>query len=220
MQSDQWNCDGERRHHSVAIDDGTNSGYAAGGAGGFPVIQADALDREPQSKGGPYSRGVFPGGGQFGTLHVAADGDPTVTVTLRGLDWRRRELTSLRVTMPARPKRMDRTTRRERGAAKSPSHAAGRRSRLVNSVGHGSPQNPLFIRDRAGVTTLPYTGQSARSSTPNQAPHRTLVVSSSGDEATCDTWEDASSFTFVCQARQGERNRASRGIRRRPPRGR
>ena len=150
MQSDQWNCDGERRHHSVAIDDGTNSGYAAGGAGGFPVIQADALDREPQSKGGPYSRGVFPGGGQFGTLHVAADGDPTVTVTLRGLDWRRRELTSLRVTMPARPKRMDRTTRRERGAAKSPSHAAGRRSRLVNSVGHGSPQNPLFIRDRAG----------------------------------------------------------------------
>ncbi len=88
MQSDQWNRDGGRRHHSVTIDDGTKSGYAAGGAGGFPVIHAGALDREPQSKGGPYSRGVFPGGGQFGTHHVAADG-PTVTVTLRGLDWRR-----------------------------------------------------------------------------------------------------------------------------------
>ena len=89
--------------HSVAIDDGTNSGYAAGGAGGFPLIHAGALDREPQSKGGPYSHGVFPGGGQFGTLHVADDGGPKVTVTVRGLDWRRRELASLSVTMPARP---------------------------------------------------------------------------------------------------------------------
>lgn len=90
-------------NHSVAIDDGTNSGYAAGGAGGFPIIHAGALDREPQSTGGPYSHGVFPGGGQFGTLRVADDGGPEVTVTLRGLNWRRRELTSLSVTMPARP---------------------------------------------------------------------------------------------------------------------
>jgi GTPase SAR1 family protein len=88
--------------HAVAIDDGTNSGYAAGGAGGFPVIHAGALDRAPRSKGGPYSHGAFPGGGQFGTLRVDDDGGPEVTVTLRGLDWRRRELTSLRIRMPVR----------------------------------------------------------------------------------------------------------------------
>jgi hypothetical protein len=89
--------------HMVAIDDGTNSGYAAGGAGGFPVIHAGALDRAPQIKGGPYSHGVFPGGGQFGTLRVDDGGGPELTVTLRGLDWRRRELASLRIVIPAVP---------------------------------------------------------------------------------------------------------------------
>ena len=52
--------------HMVAIDDGTNSDYATGGGAGFPVFHAAALDRPGGVKGGPYSEGVFPGGGQFG----------------------------------------------------------------------------------------------------------------------------------------------------------
>lgn len=94
-------------NHSVAIDDGTNSGYATSGGGGFPLIHAGALDRAPQTKGGPYSHGVFPGGGQFGTLRVDDAGGNRVTVTLRGLDWQRRELTSLRVTLPVGSRALD-----------------------------------------------------------------------------------------------------------------
>jgi hypothetical protein len=38
--------------HMVAIDDGTNSDYADGGGGGFPVFHAGALDRSSSVKGG------------------------------------------------------------------------------------------------------------------------------------------------------------------------
>jgi len=43
--------------HMVAIDDGSHSGYAAGGRGGFPVFQAAALESPESEKGGPYSIG-------------------------------------------------------------------------------------------------------------------------------------------------------------------
>lgn len=49
--------------HMVAIDDGTNSGYAADGGRGCPVLNAAALDRPGAVKGGPYSEGTYPGGG-------------------------------------------------------------------------------------------------------------------------------------------------------------
>ncbi|BCS31373.2 hypothetical protein TBR22_A05730 [Luteitalea sp. TBR-22] len=39
--------------HMVAIDDGSNSGYAAGNRGGFPVLQAAALESPESEKGGP-----------------------------------------------------------------------------------------------------------------------------------------------------------------------
>jgi phosphodiesterase/alkaline phosphatase D-like protein len=89
--------------HAVAIDDGTNSGYATGGGGGFPVMHAGALDRHPQGKGGPYSHGQFPGGGRYGLLEIEDIGGRVVSVALRGVDWRRRELTSLRLRLPVRP---------------------------------------------------------------------------------------------------------------------
>lgn len=89
--------------HAVAVDDGTNSGYATGGGGGFPVIHAGALDRYPEGKGGPYSHGQFPGGGRYGLVEVEDTGGAVVTVALRGLDWRRRELTSLHLRLPVRP---------------------------------------------------------------------------------------------------------------------
>jgi phosphodiesterase/alkaline phosphatase D-like protein len=60
--------------HMVAVDDGSNSGFASDGGGGFPVFHAAALDRVGTVKGGPYSNGAYPGGGQFGLLSVTDDG--------------------------------------------------------------------------------------------------------------------------------------------------
>lgn len=61
--------------HMLAIDDGSNADYAAGGGGGFPVMHAAALDQTPSLKGGPYSNGAFPGRGQFGLMTVSDWGD-------------------------------------------------------------------------------------------------------------------------------------------------
>ena len=83
--------------HMVAIDDGTNSGYARDGSHGFPVLQAAALDRPGTVKGGPYSHGTFPGSGQYGRLEIDDDGSDTVTVHLSGHTWDGRELTSLSI---------------------------------------------------------------------------------------------------------------------------
>jgi len=79
--------------HMVAADDGTNSGYATAtvpdgtAAGGFPVLHAAALDRPGNVKGGPYSEGAHPGGGQYGELDVVDEGGDTVTVRFRGRNW-------------------------------------------------------------------------------------------------------------------------------------
>jgi hypothetical protein len=61
--------------HMVAADDGRNNRYASDGVGpGFPVYQAAALDRRGSFKGGPYSEGGYPGGGQFGLVRIDDDG--------------------------------------------------------------------------------------------------------------------------------------------------
>ncbi len=92
--------------HMVAIDDGTNSGYATGGGPGFPILHAGALDRRGKVKGGPYSHGAFPGAGRFGVVRVDDRGD-TVSVDLSGQDYHGRTLVQHRfeVTAPeaARP---------------------------------------------------------------------------------------------------------------------
>jgi hypothetical protein len=88
--------------HSIALDDGTHTGYADGETKGFPMLMAGALDRTGHRKGGPYSHGQFPGGGHYGTMKVADDGGPSITVTLTGRDWQRREVTSLRFRFPAK----------------------------------------------------------------------------------------------------------------------
>lgn len=80
--------------HMLALDDGTNSDYSAARSGGFPVLHAAALDRPGSSKGGPYSHGMFPGGGQFG--HLAVDDDGTaLTLTLTARNWRNEILAEL-----------------------------------------------------------------------------------------------------------------------------
>ncbi len=73
--------------HMLAADDGTNNRFASGGAGpGFPVYHAAALDRRGSIKGGPYSEGAVPGGGQFGLLTID-DLGTEIRVTFSGLNW-------------------------------------------------------------------------------------------------------------------------------------
>jgi phosphodiesterase/alkaline phosphatase D-like protein len=73
--------------HMLAIDDGTNTDYSDRGGHGFPLFHAAALDRPGSFKGGPYSEGAFPGGGQFGVITVTDDGGPILHVTLAGYNW-------------------------------------------------------------------------------------------------------------------------------------
>jgi hypothetical protein len=83
----------------VAIDDGTHSGYADDGGPAFPVLHAAALDRPGHTKGGPYSEGAIPGGGQFGLVEVSYV-DEGVHVRLTGRDWTGTVLLSYEVTFP------------------------------------------------------------------------------------------------------------------------
>lgn len=89
--------------HMVAVDDGSHTGYATAGGPGFPLLHAAALDRPGSVKGGPYSEGAHPGAGQFGTVAVADDGGPTVTVSLAGWTWEGEQLVSHTVTVAAPP---------------------------------------------------------------------------------------------------------------------
>lgn len=70
--------------HMLAIDDGSHNRYGGDPVAGFPILQAGALDQEGSVKGGPYSEGTFPGGGQFGLLIVEDDGGSRLTVHLSG----------------------------------------------------------------------------------------------------------------------------------------
>jgi hypothetical protein len=85
--------------HMVAIDDGTNTGYAEGGGPSFPVLHAAALDRPGHVKGGPYSEGAIPGSGQFGVVEISYV-DDGVHVVLSGRDWTGATLLSYEVTFP------------------------------------------------------------------------------------------------------------------------
>jgi phosphodiesterase/alkaline phosphatase D-like protein len=87
--------------HMLAIDDGTNSDYSAAGDAAFPILHAAALDRPGSTKGGPYSEGAIPGGGQFGLISVEDDGGEQIDVTLTGLNWEGEELLSHRFSVPA-----------------------------------------------------------------------------------------------------------------------
>jgi len=73
--------------HMVAIDDGSNTDYSATGNASFPLLQAAALDRPGSVKGGPYSEGAFPGGGQFGIIEVEDNGGDAIAVRIAGMTW-------------------------------------------------------------------------------------------------------------------------------------
>lgn len=88
--------------HMLAYDDGTNTDYSTGQAGGFPLFHAAALDRRPSVKGGPYTGPVLPGGGQFGTVRVQDDGE-TVKVTVVGRNYRDETLFTRTFILPRTP---------------------------------------------------------------------------------------------------------------------
>lgn len=73
--------------HMLAIDDGTNSDFSGTGQGAFPVFHCAALDRPGSVKGGPYSHGAIPGGGQFGYISIDDQGEE-LAVVLTGRNWR------------------------------------------------------------------------------------------------------------------------------------
>lgn len=79
--------------HMLAIDDGSNTDFTSDGTGGFPLLQAAALDQHGSTKAGPYSEGAHPGGGQFALVSI--DGD---AVQIRGLDYAGTELVSYSFT--------------------------------------------------------------------------------------------------------------------------
>ncbi len=78
--------------HMVAIDDGSNTNFSAFEGASFPLLHAAALDRPGSEKGGPYSEGAFPGGGQFGLIEVTDNGSSEIQVRLTGLDWTGKQL--------------------------------------------------------------------------------------------------------------------------------
>jgi phosphodiesterase/alkaline phosphatase D-like protein len=88
--------------HMLAIDDGTHSDYSGTGRAGFPVMHAAALDRPGSVKGGPYSEGTFPGGGQYGAMTVD-DRGRELEVRLVGRDYRGDEIVSYAYSVPASP---------------------------------------------------------------------------------------------------------------------
>ncbi|MGH1492633.1 MAG: alkaline phosphatase D family protein [Acidimicrobiales bacterium] len=73
--------------HMVAIDDGRNAAYASDGSGGFPVLQAAALDRLGSAKGGRFSHGKFGGAGHFGIVTVKDEGGSEIEVELSARSW-------------------------------------------------------------------------------------------------------------------------------------
>jgi phosphodiesterase/alkaline phosphatase D-like protein len=89
--------------HMLAIDDGRHNQYATKGGPGFPVFQAAALDRRGSVKGGPYSHGTFPGGGQFGLMRVIDDGGSEVRVEWSGRNHEDREIVAHRFTVSVPP---------------------------------------------------------------------------------------------------------------------
>ena len=84
--------------HMVAIDDGSHTDFSTSGAGGFPLIQAAALDRPGSVKAGPYSEGYHAGAGQFGLIDITDDGDQ-IEVALLGTDYEGAELVSYSFTV-------------------------------------------------------------------------------------------------------------------------
>lgn len=91
--------------HMLAIDDGTNSDYSDSGGAAFPVMHAAALDRSGSVKGGPYSHGAYPGGGQFGLMTVI-DTEDSIKVHWAGMNYLDQVIVSYSFAFSGEPVRL------------------------------------------------------------------------------------------------------------------
>jgi hypothetical protein len=82
--------------HAIALDDGSNTNWAADGTGpATPTMIGAAIDRPGSSANGTYSHGVFSGSGQYGYVSIDDAGGDTIAVTLSGRTYNGSVLTSL-----------------------------------------------------------------------------------------------------------------------------
>ncbi|UII33811.1 alkaline phosphatase D family protein [Fulvivirga ulvae] len=72
--------------HMVAIDDGSNSGFATSGETKIPVFHAAPLDNFGIYKGGPYSNGYSARNGQFGLMEVIDTGGNQICIQWSAMD--------------------------------------------------------------------------------------------------------------------------------------
>jgi phosphodiesterase/alkaline phosphatase D-like protein len=72
--------------HAVAIDDGTHAGKPYSDETHIPVFQAASLDKPGSYKGGPYSHGHHPGGGQYGLVRVVDNGEQEICMEWKAMN--------------------------------------------------------------------------------------------------------------------------------------
>lgn len=90
--------------HCTSADDGTHGDYADGGGAPLRQLMSSPLDRAGNSKGGPYSHGVYvPGKGEglYGLVMIEDQGDEIV-VTFSGRNHDDDEKVSYKFSVPAR----------------------------------------------------------------------------------------------------------------------
>jgi len=84
--------------HMLAIDDGSNNTYAGAE---FPVFHAAALDRNGSKKGGPYTSGTYPGGGQYGLVEIFDNGGDHIDVKWFGKNRKGEVVIAHKFSVPA-----------------------------------------------------------------------------------------------------------------------
>lgn len=166
--------------HMAALDDGSHSGYSGSGHPGFPVLQAGALDRPGSIKGGPYSHGTFPGGGQFGTITITRQ--PRGVASRGGTD--RSHLAQPRPRLV--PDHLRRTVRLARSlpplrACRAVTHAPGRPVRGATPAASkvGATKNVMSSGVRLPVRTCPAMSRHRRSASSRKGGTRPGTASSS-----------------------------------------
>jgi hypothetical protein len=87
----------------TAADDGSNGDYSDGGGAPIPVLLSSPLDRSGNSKGGPFSHGIYvPGKGEglYGLVTVTDKGNQ-LEVHFSGRNHLDVEKVTLKFSLPA-----------------------------------------------------------------------------------------------------------------------
>jgi hypothetical protein len=89
--------------HMTAADDGSNGDYADGKGAPIPVLMSSPLDREGNSKGGPFSHGIYVPGKNEGmyALVTVTDKGNQISVSFSGRNQNDAEKVVYRFSVPA-----------------------------------------------------------------------------------------------------------------------